>query len=124
MKYLKIKEIIDLVVGEVPDAESKIQKMFEWYLEREKLIITWMLGAAASLFISVLIAFFKKEIELEWWQTSLIIIFSLGTAFYGVIRVYHIRSMNAQFVSALKLLSNFKKISQFLIRYRDEMRNF
>jgi phosphatidylglycerophosphate synthase len=123
VKYLTIKEIIDLVVGEIPDAESKIQKMFEWYLEREKLIITWILGVAASLFVSVLVAFFKKEINLEWWLTILIIICSLGTALYGVIRVYRLRSMNAQFVSALKLFSNFNKISQFLLRYRDEMRN-
>lgn len=123
MKYLTIKEIIDLVAGEVPDAESKIQKMFEWYLEREKLIITWILGAAASLFISVMVAFFKSELKLQWWQTLLIIICSLGTGVYGMIRVYHMRSMNSQFVSALNLFSNFKQISQFIIRYRNEMRN-
>lgn len=123
MKYLTIKEIIDLVVAEIPDPESKIQKMFEWHLEREKLIITWILGAAASLFISVLVAFFKAELKLGLWQIAIIILCSLGTAFYGIYRVLQIRSINSQFISAMKLFSNFRKISLFLTRYRDEIRN-
>ncbi len=122
MRNLSMKELIDLVVAEVPDAETRIQKMFEWYFERVKITSQWILGATASLFISVLVAFFKAELQLVWWKTALIILFALSTATYGVYRLWQLRSLNSQFVATLKLYCEFKKMKTFITRYREQIK--
>lgn len=120
MKDLTIRELIDLVEGEIPDSELRIEKMFQWHFERSILIIKWVLGASVSLFISVMIAFFKAEIKLPWWQITLVVLFAVGTATYGIYRLWQIRSMHRQFVSTLKIYSELKKITPFIIRYREK----
>lgn len=122
MRDLSINELIDLVVSEVPESESKIEKMFEWHFQRNMTITTWLLGVAASLFISVLVALFKSELKLPLWQTIIVFICNISTATYGIYRLWHIRSMHRQFVSALKILSGLKKISPFLLLYSRERR--
>ena len=122
MRELRIRELIDLVVAEVPEAEIRIQKMFEWHFERGKITSQWILGIAASLFISLLIAFFRGELRLVWWQTTLIMLSAPGASTYGIYRLWQLRSINRQFVSTLKLYSEFKRIKTFLIAYRKQVR--
>lgn len=121
MRDLRMKELIDLVVAEVPDAETRIQKMFEWYFERVKVTSQWILAAAASLSFSVLAAFLKAESQLLWWETTLIILLALGTATYGVYRLWQLRSLNSQFVATLRLYCEFKKMKAFITRYRENI---
>jgi len=122
MRELSIKDLLDLVVAEVPDAATRIQKMFEWHFERVKVISQWILGATASLFIYILVAFFKADLELEAWQIILIVLFALCTSTYGIYLLWQLRSLNRQFIAALKLFYEFKKIRPFLIRYREEIK--
>lgn len=61
---LTVKDLLDLVVADVPDASGRIEKIFEWHFERVKTTAQWVLGAAASLFVSSLIPFFKAELQL------------------------------------------------------------
>ena len=122
MRELSMKELIDLVVAEVPQAETRIQKMFEWHFERVKITSQWVLAAAASLSISVLVAFFKAELKLVWWQTTLIVFLAVATATYGVYCLWQLRSLNRQFVAALKLYCEFKRMKTFLVEYRKQMR--
>lgn len=120
MKDLAIKELIDLVIAEVPDPETKIQRMYEWHFERDMTITKWILGIAASLSISVLIAFFEAERGLVVWHATLVLLSALGTFTYGIYRLWQMRSLHRQFVSALKLLCELKKVEPFLARYRQE----
>jgi len=122
MRELSMKELIDLVVAEVPEAETRIQKMFEWYFERVKIVSQWFLAAAASLSISVLVTFFRGGSKLVWWQNILVLFLAFATATPGLYRLRQLRSLNRQFVAALKLYSEFKKIKTFLIRYREATR--
>ena len=122
MRELSMKELIDLVVAEVPEAETRIQKMFEWHFERVKITSQWVLAATASLSISVLVAFFKAELKLVWWQTTLIVFLAVATATYGVYCLWQLRSLNRQFVAALKLYCEFKRMKTFLFEYRKQIR--
>lgn len=122
MRELSMKELIDLVVAEVPEAETRIQKMFEWHFERVKIVSQWFLAAAASLSISVLVTFFRGGSKLVWWQNILVLFLAFATATPGLYRLRQLRSLNRQFVAALKLYSEFKKIKTFLIRYREATR--
>ena len=119
---LSIRDIIDLVTAQVPDAEARIQKVYEWHFERVKTTSQWILGAAASLFIAVLVAFFKAELKLVWWQNALIALFAIGTGTFGIYRLWQLRSIHRQFIAALKIYCEFKEIRSFLSRYREEIR--
>ena len=119
MKDLEITQLIDLVVSDVPDAEGKIQKMFEWHYDRVMTLTQWILGATASLVVAVLVAFFRAELELLWWQTLIIFAAALGTGSYGIYRLFELRSLHKQYVAALKLYCGLKAMRPFLLRYRD-----
>lgn len=118
MKDITLKEIIDLVDSDVSDAESRIERMFDWHFQRDMTITKWVLGAAASLSIAVLVAFFKAELSLSWWQIVIVGICALASSTYGIYRIARIRSLHRQFVSTLKLYSEFSRIRPFIRRYR------
>lgn len=110
------------MASDVPDAETKIQKMYEWHFEKVKMISQFSIGAAASLFISTIITFLQTTPQIDLWKISIILIMALSTAIYGAYRLYQLRSLHRQYGAALKLLSEFKRISPFLVRYRENIR--
>lgn len=119
MKDISIRDLLDLVTADVPDAESSIQQMFDWHFQRNMMIAKWIMGAVASLLIATLLAYFKAEIEFNWWQAAFAIALLISASTYGFYRIYHIRSMHRQFVSALKIYNELKKIGPFISRYRE-----
>lgn len=119
MKDISIKDLLDLVTADVPDAENNIQQMFDWHFQRNMMVAKWIMGAVASLLIAALLAYFKAEIKLNWWQAVLAIGILLSASTYGFYRLYQIRSMHRQFVSALKIYNELKKIAPFISRYRE-----
>lgn len=122
MREIAVKDLIDLVVSEVPDVELKIQKMFDWHFERVKITSQWLLGASASLFISVLIAFSRNEVEIDLLQIAGILLGGVSVGAYGLYLIMRLRSLQTQFVAALKLHAEFKRIRPFILLYRDEFK--
>lgn len=95
--------------------------MYEWHFEKVKLISQYSIGAAASLFISTLVAFLQTTPQIDWWIILIILITASSTGIYGVYRVFQLRALHRQYGTALKLLSEFKKISPFLIHYKENI---
>jgi len=118
MRELTIQDIIGLVTAETPDAEMIIQQMFEWHYDRVKSTSQWIIGAAATLFIAVLVALFSGELKIELWQSVLVVITAIGTAVYGIYRFWQLRLMHRQFITALKLYTELSRMRHFFIRYR------
>lgn len=96
--------------------------MYEWHFEKVKLISQFSIGAAASLFISTLITLLQTSPQIDWWKISIILTMALSTGIYGGYRLFQLRSLHRQYGTALKLLSEFRKISPFLIHYRENIR--
>ncbi len=71
MRNLKIKDLIDLVIAETPNAEVRIEKIFEWHFERIKITSQWVLGIAATVSAAFLLAFFKAELKINLLQIIL-----------------------------------------------------
>jgi hypothetical protein len=120
MKEIRLRDLVDLMVAEVPDAEKRIEKMFQWHHDRVMAISQWMLGAAASLFAVLLVAFFRGDLELAFWKIGLLVLGISIVAILGFLRIWQLRVMNHQFVATLKLYSEFKKINHFFVLYREE----
>ena len=95
--------------------------MYEWHFEKVKLISQYSIGAAVSLFISTIIAFLQTTPQIDWWKISIILIMAASTGIYGAYRLFQLRELHRQYGTALKLLSEFKKISPFLIHYKENI---
>ncbi len=118
MKDVSIKDLLDLVVSNIPDPENIIQKMFEWHLEREITIIKWVLGFAASLTVAGFVAYFNPNTHPNQWEIVLFLSGVMITAFYGAFRLWQLRLIHKQFVSTLTLVYRLKTLSPFLSKYR------
>ena len=118
MKDITLKELVDLAVASVSEPDSRIEKMFDWHFERELTITKWLLGAAASIFVAMLISYYKQEFNVATWQIILGIIIVLASFSYGIYRLLKLRNIHKQFVSALKLLKELTNIVPFLRTYR------
>jgi hypothetical protein len=128
VKDISIAEITELVIAEVPDLESRLEKMFDWHFNRDMVLIRWILGTAASFAIALLIIFFKVSQPQSAAQVSptfdytiliylLFIPFGIGS--YGFVKINQLRSLHRQFVASLKIASELKTIRNFLVRYRE-----
>lgn len=118
MRDLSIKDLVDLVVADVPDGGDRIQKMYDWHFDRVMRTSQWILGIAASLFLSLAVSLFRAELQLPVWQIALVVVGALGTATYGLYRQWQLRSVHRQFVAALKLYCELKEMAPFIARYR------
>ena len=121
MNDLTIRDLIDLVVADVTDSEERIQKMFEWYFERQKTTSQWLLGLAATLTASMLFGLFRNELLLEFWQITLLITGIVVVFIWGLSVVRKLSRIQSQFVATLKLYSELTEIRPFLQRYREEI---
>ncbi|MED3066166.1 hypothetical protein P4310_11480 [Bacillus thuringiensis] len=122
MKDLSIQEIVELVIAETPDAEDRIQKMYEWHFESVKSLSQWCLGASVSIIVGFFVALFKSTTSNgpSWWQVLLVIILVSSTACYGLYLKWKLKSINKQYVSALKLFAEVKEIKTFISRYWEQ----
>jgi hypothetical protein len=118
LRDLRIKDLVDLVAADVPDAEDRIEKMFDWHYDRCMRMSQWALGASVSLVVALAVVFFRAELKLACWQTGSVVAAAFGTAAYGLFRQWQLRSMHRQFVGALKLYRQLKEMAPFIARYR------
>lgn len=122
MKDLTLKELVDLVISEVPDSYERLEKMFEWHFERDMSVVKWSLGAGASVSVAVFATLIKGELIMNVWQASAVAASALASFTYGVYRLRQLRNIHRQFVAALKLHSQLVQIRPFLKTYRDAVR--
>ena len=118
MQDISIRELIDLVTAEVSDSESRIQRLYEWHFEREMTICRWILGTAASLGLTFLIAHFRAEIAIGTWETAVAVASIIVTATYGFYRLWRVRGIHKQFIASLRLHAELGKVGSFLRTYR------
>lgn len=118
MKDISISELITLIAADLDDPEERVEKMFDWYIDRSKVTVQWILGGAASLFLAVLVAFSRNELSLPWWQTGLVALFALGTGSYGLLRLRALGGAAQQYVAAIAICARLKQIRRFLAAHR------
>jgi hypothetical protein len=118
VRDLRIKDLVDLVAADVPDAEDRIEKMFDWHHDRSMKMSQWALGASVSLVVALAVVFFRAELRLACWQIGLVVAAAFGAAGYGLFRQWQLRSIHQQFVGALKLYRQLKEMAPFITRYR------
>jgi len=121
MKDISIKDLQDLVIAGVDDADSRLEQMFKWHFEREMTITKWVLGTAATLAVGLLVAYFKTEIRPSLWQSIGLGLLPLATSSYGFYRFLRTRSIHRQFISALRIYTLLKSIRPFIVMYRNRL---
>lgn len=126
MNTIQLRHLIDLVAGDVNDGESRIEKIFEWKFERDMTVVRWSLGLAASLAVTVLIAFFRTNsgssispvATLTGFELGGALLLALVSATYGIYRLAHLRRLHEQYIAALNLYGRLYSIRDFIHLYR------
>lgn len=114
MKDLTLRDLSNLITSDVPDAESKIETLFDWQYKRDTLIIKWVLGLAASLAIAILVSIFKVDVALHWSEIVVLGALPVGASTYGFYRLKRSQSINKQFIATLTIYGRLKQIKPFL----------
>ncbi len=118
MSDIKISELIDLASEDIEEAEEKVTQTFEWYYDRTTMIIKGTVGASASLIVALAISYFKQEFKVSDKELFIALAFSILTATFGFYKMYHLTKITRQYIAAIKLLSDLKKMRPFLSLYR------
>jgi hypothetical protein len=118
MRDLQLRDLLDLVSSDVSDPEDRVFQMYAWHFEHTMTAVKIVLGAAGSLFVAVLIAFFKKDIKVPWWESAVAFVATFLATAYGVYLFLRLRSIHKQYVATLRLLSNVKALSPFIKLYQ------
>jgi len=118
MEDINIQEVISLAAEDIENPDEKIKKVFEWNYERNALIIKGVIGFSLSLILTLLFSFFKNEIKVNLYYLIVPIFFSILTGSYGFYKLYQIKRLGRQYIAAIKLLSEFRKISPFISLYK------
>ncbi len=118
MQDISIRELMDLATTKVSNSESRIQRVYEWHFEREMIICKWVLGLAVSLGLSFLVALFRTESTVGFWQTVVWGASIISTAIYGLFRLRRVRAIHKQFIASLRLHAELREIGPFLRKYR------
>ena len=118
MKQIQISSLIDIASSGVEDPEARIQKLFEWRFDHAMSVAKWALGLAASLVVVVLVAYFRAPTNIDLTELGYALLAAFISGSYGVYVLFRLRSINAEFVSALTLLARLRDLAPFVIRFR------
>jgi hypothetical protein len=120
MRDVALRELIDIVVADVPEPEKRLEKVFDWETSRNLEVAKWVLGASAAVFAAVLVAYLKGEITKPSWHLPAGLLASVLTATYGLYRLRQMRAAHRQFIASMTLLSELLRIAPFLKKYRGQ----
>nr|WP_321350491.1 hypothetical protein [uncultured Methanoregula sp.] len=121
MLDLKIKDLIDLVVADVPEPEKRIEKMYDWHFEKIKILYQLSLGISASLFVSIILAYLQSNIKMDFWQIIFTLIMASCPAIYGILRFHNLKLIHRQYVVAIKIYKELKDIRPFILIYHQKV---
>ena len=118
MPDLKIRDIIELAEADIDDPESKLQKVFEWKIDRFTQLTKWIFGFAGSLVVALFVGLTKDDISLWGWEFWSLLSSAVLVFIAGLVRSRMAASYSHQFLKGLYLLGKLKRINGFLEEYQ------
>jgi hypothetical protein len=116
MDRLTVGDLFDLIANGVENVEERVQQAFAWEFERSMSAVRLTLGAAASLFVAVLVAYLQEDVEV--WQAGIGFGFTAVTFIYGLLRFTQLRGFARDYLAALSLTGEIRDVAPFLQLYR------
>lgn len=96
------------ILAQLPEAESRIEKAFNWYFERHKTIVQGVLAYLGTFAVGLAASAYRDEIAL-WLAVPVALIGFGGPSFLLAARAYlRLRSVERKFLMAVLLLDAFK----------------
>jgi hypothetical protein len=102
-----IKNRTLLELAALPDPMVKVEKLFDWYFERHKLLIEVAGVSVGAFFAALIVALLKGEYDVNnWWWVAVVAAILLLATGSAIRRSYLImKGMEDQFIVALQLLA-------------------
>ena len=118
MNDIQVKDIIDIVASDVPDPEKKVEKLFDWRYGREIEMVKFLFGTGISFLIALGVAVVKDGANISAGQIEGGVAASAVLFGYGTYKLFTLNRQGKEYLAALRLLADIKRIQQFVIRYR------
>lgn len=107
---MTIGDLVRLAEAGTEDAGHVIETIYTWYRDRTMSIVKATLGAGASLLITLLISFFKAELETEWWTLVPVGTGALSAIAYGLWRFNTLQTVNREYFAAIEIFNLVKPL--------------
>jgi hypothetical protein len=104
MDPLLVVELVVLALSDPDDPESRVEKMFDWYLSRQLEIAKWSLAAASSIAVALLPLLFDHT---KTFSVSTVALALLAIALSGGVALVKFASMARRaslYVSAIHII--------------------
>jgi hypothetical protein len=121
VRNLQLSHIVDLVLHETAEPEKRLEKLFDWYVQRWLEIAKWLLGIAATITAALIVALVTKPDVISRVTIGFTLFSAIVSALAGfgaILVAYH---ANTHFVVSLSLLGRLQKVKPFLIKYRQSI---
>ena len=113
---ITIRDLMDIVLSDVPNPEVQIWNVFEWQRLRVMEIAKWSLGASASVGLFVLAsAFAKRGPDPAEFTVSVVLV--LLTAVNGMYQLRRLRRFSEEYIASLEMVDTIKRIGPFIRLY-------
>lgn len=122
MNKVTIHDLIDLVASGIPDAEARLEKVFECAHARNLELVKWLLALAAALLAGIVVALVKADptakISIRVVELTL---FGAGVAAAaGILLLVRGYRVYRTYLAAQTLLGEIVKIRPFIELYREQ----
>lgn len=109
MKQLNMNDLLDLTY--IPDAEARLEKLFDWHFERHKIVVEAALVSFGAIFAGLLVAYLSADVDLaQFVMASLYVLIGLGAM--GALAYWELHSLKKDFLTALQILNATQEYSR------------
>lgn len=114
MNELTLRDLMNLASSDVPEAEERLEKMYEWYFDKQMAVAKLYLGAAGSILAAIVVGVLQDKIDTSLWSLGGLIVLAAITASYGLLLFSRLRRIHGAFIDSLVLYRTFAEVSDFL----------
>src|SRR5215467_7540287 len=113
MKEVRVRHLLDLVHADAPEPEKRLEKMFDWQIQRRQEIAKWLLGASVSLGVGIGVASAGPSSRFtiyHWAAAGIAIAVLLGAGVYQFARSHRLSNC---YLSSVVLLNRLARLRPF-----------
>jgi hypothetical protein len=108
--------ILNLIRSGVPTPEERLEKMFEFYFKDALEAVKLSLGASGAIFASLFFAYYKGELNTDWYVLVPAIVLGFVPGIYGLVTYYELQEIQNEYGLILRLLSRVSSLSDAITR--------
>lgn len=118
MKQVRVVDLIDLIHASAPEPDKRLEKVFDWQIQRRLETAKWTLGAAVSLVVGIGVASTNSTAAITPYHWISVGVASAILLLWGLHQFRQSRELAQCFLGSITLLNRLARIRAFIALYR------